>query len=399
MSGNRSVQATQGYREWRHTSVMVAGTPYVLASKPGVFAHGQSDPAALLLAERVRISVGDTVVQMNCRNGLFGAVASQAAGRVILTDRNILGVAAATRTLAANGVTNAEVLLGHGAHALPHGLEADVVAIRIPQEKIALLQLLSDAFAVLKVGGHCYLAGATNEGAKAAANTAQAMFGNGGVLAVDSGHRIVMATKGSTTVAQPEAVANPYLARDAFHEVNAVLHGQTHVLFTRPGVFSWDHLDEATSILADAMVVNAGESVLDLGCGGGALGVTAAALSGSGRVCMVDADVEAVRSAVRTADAAGVTHYSALTSDIGDAILDQRFDVVVTNPPFHVGKATDLNVPMQFIRDAYDVLVAAGRLYLVANRTLPYERAIFQLFGNIQTVHDGRRFKVLSAVR
>jgi pseudouridine synthase len=57
-------------------------------------------------------------------------------------------------------------------------------------------------------------------------------------------------------------------------------------------------------------------------------------------------------------------------------VRDEGFDVVVTNPPFHVGKATDLDVPQQFIADAHAVLANGGRLFLVANRTLPYEQAI-----------------------
>jgi 16S rRNA (guanine1207-N2)-methyltransferase len=139
--------------------------------------------------------------------------------------------------------------------------------------------------------------------------------------------------------------------------------------------------------------------VLDLGCGAGPLGIVAARLSGSGPVTLVDADVEAVRSATRSVAAAGVENCRVLPSDIAGAVLDQRFDVVVTNPPFHVGKATDLDVPLQFIRDAWDVLDAGGRLLLVANRTLPYERPIYQRFGNIATLVNGRRFKVLSATR
>lgn len=398
MPGARRVQSAGAYREWRRSSVTIAGTRYALESKPGVFADGAIDPAALLLAERVTIAPGNVVVHLNCGNGLFGSVAARVADRVLLTDRNILAVQATRRTLDANSVTNVDVLLGHGATALPADVRADVVAIRIPQEKIALLQLVSDAFRILRIGGHCYLAGATNEGAKTATSTLVAVFGNGGVLAVDSGHRIAMATKRGETPASPQVLASPYLQSDAFNEIEAVIRGSARTLFTRPGVFSWDHLDEATSMLADAMEINLGESVLDLGCGCGVLGTVAATLSAE-RVCMVDADVEAVRSAARTAKAAGTDHCSVLTSDVAGEVLDQRFDVVVTNPPFHIGKTTDLDVPAQFIRDAHHVLSANGRLYLVANRTLPYERIIVQLFGNIRTLHDGRRFKVLSATK
>ena len=114
---------------------------------------------------------------------------------------------------------------------------------------------------------------------------------------------------------------------------------------------------------------------------------------------MLDADSEAVRSAQRSASAAGLADFQAVTSDIADAVRDERFDVVVSNPPFHVGKATALNVPMQFMRDAFHVLRPGGRLFLVANRTLPYEAALTDIFGNMRTVHDGQRFKVLSATR
>jgi 16S rRNA (guanine1207-N2)-methyltransferase len=146
------------------------------------------------------------------------------------------------------------------------------------------------------------------------------------------------------------------------------------------------------------MPLHAGDSVLDLGCGSGPLGI-AAAQSGASRVTMVDVDSEAVRCARRAVDVGGLTNCRALCSDVAHAVRDERFDLVVTNPPFHVGKATDLEVPTQFILDAWQVLKTGGRLALVANRTLPYERLVYETFGNLVTLHDGPRFKVLSATR
>ena len=389
------------YREWRTYGVAVAGRTFQVATKPGAFANGRIDPATTLLAEHVEVQRGDTIVQMNCGSGLVGAVAALAggAGRVLLTDRNIVSVEAATRTLVANGVSNGEVLLGHGANALPAGTRAGSVAIRVPQERIALLQLLVDAFRMLEVGGRCYIAGATNEGIKTAANTIEKLFGNARVLSRESSHRVISAVKRSLEPASTDGLDNPYLNADVFHELHATLRGTPVTMYSRPGVFSWDHLDEATAILADAMQVHPGNTILDLGCGFGALGVAAASLSKGARITMLDADVEAVRSAARSADANAVENYRAITSDIASAVLGEQFDVVVTNPPFHVGKATDLDVPKQFIADAWDVLGAGGRLFLVANRTLPYEQVVKHRFGNVSNVHDGPRFKVLSAER
>jgi 16S rRNA (guanine1207-N2)-methyltransferase len=86
-------------------------------------------------------------------------------------------------------------------------------------------------------------------------------------------------------------------------------------------------------------------------------------------------------------------------SDVTDAVTDEAFDVVLSNPPFHLGKGTDLAIPRAFIEQAYARLLPGGRLYLVANRTLPYESLIDECFGEVRTAHDGRRFKVIGAVR
>jgi 16S rRNA (guanine1207-N2)-methyltransferase len=234
---------------------------------------------------------------------------------------------------------------------------------------------------------------------KTAARSLERLFGNVSVVAHGSGHRLVVAEKREPEPASLEEMNTPIQDTEVFQETDVLLRGIPLRLFSRPGVFSWEHLDEATAVLAEVIEIRTGESVLDLGCGSGGLGTIAGILSGSGRVSMVDADVEAVRSATRTAAAAGVERAEVMTSDVASAVLGERFDVVVTNPPFHVGKATDLSVPLQFIEDAWSVLSPGGRLFLVANRTLPYERAIQQRFGNLGTAHDGPRFKVLTAVR
>lgn len=387
------------YFQWQSVSETILGQRYLVASKPGVFSHGRIDPAARLLAEHALVKDGDVVVHLNCGNGLFGTVAANTAARVFFTDRHLVSYQAAQRTLGLNDVQNAEVILGHGTFVLPANTRANVVGIRIPHEKQALFQLMHDAFKILLPGGRCYIAGANNEGIKTAQKTIADIFGNANKLAEHASHRVIVSTKRHDNPATPEIFDSPFLEGDSFSEMFVQLRGIPVTVYSRPGVFSWDHVDEATALLAEHMVVNKGESVLDLGCGSGGLGTVAAKLSGTGRVRMVDADNEAVRSTRGTIEVAGVRNASVVVSDIASAVIDERFDVVVSNPPFHVGKATNLELPLQFIRDAFEVLNPKGRLYLVANRTLPYESMIAEQFGAVLTVHDGPRFKVLSAVK
>ena len=398
---NSSETASNRYRLWQTAPLSIAGTRVLVATKPGVFAHGLADPASLMLAEQMATTGRSSSVHLNCGNGMVAAAAAIAGGASVLwcSDRSLPSAQAAERTMAANGIVGATVVHAHGTHAFPRALAADVVTIRVSTDKVAFQQLLWEAFHALRIGGRCYIAGATDEGVKPAVRLLESFFGAARLEAQHSGHRLAVATKSQVAPASLTEGSSPFLDPDQFRELSATVQGIPLTLYSRPGVFSWEHLDEATQTLGNVMEIRAGESVLDLGCGAGALGLTAAALSGTGRVLMVDADADAVRGVARGIAKAQCTNADVRASDVGSAVGDERFDVVVTNPPFHQGKATDLTVPLQFIADAHAHLQVGGRLYLVANRTLPYEQAMADQFGTVRTLHDGRRFKVLSATR
>ncbi len=341
MAATKEWYVNDAYRRWQATTLNVAGRTLALATKPGVFAHGSTDASSLLLAAHVRAAEGETVVHLNCRNGLLGAALASTAARVLLADRNVLAVEAARRTLALNGAEHVEVHVGHGAAAVA-GVMADVVAIRIPQERVALLQLLHDALLMLKPGGRCYIAGATNEGAKTGGRTLEQLFGNAATVATESGHRIVIAVKRTNDIPHDTALESPYVDSTVFNEQRLTVAGSQSTFCSRPGVFSWDHLDEATAVLAQHIEVRPDDRVLDLGCGYGVLGVVAGRTAAAHPITMLDVDSEAVRSAMKSAVANGLGSARVMGSDVASAVLEEQFDLVVTNPPFHVGKATDL---------------------------------------------------------
>ena len=77
--------------------------------------------------------------------------------------------------------------------------------------------------------------------------------------------------------------------------------------------------------------------------------------------------------------------------------LPGRYDAVVSNPPFHQGRADQPELGRAFITAAAKALLPDGQLWLVANRHLPYEATLAAHFAEVRTVTDEGGFKVIAA--
>ena len=72
-------------------------------------------------------------------------------------------------------------------------------------------------------------------------------------------------------------------------------------------------------------------------------------------------------------------------------------DHVVTNPPFHTGRAAEPELGQDFIRAAAEMLKPKGSLWLVANRQLPYEKVLEATFSSVKPLGTHPSFKVFHA--
>jgi 16S rRNA (guanine1207-N2)-methyltransferase len=83
--------------------------------------------------------------------------------------------------------------------------------------------------------------------------------------------------------------------------------------------------------------------------------------------------------------------------DVRAGLSFSGLDFVVMNPPFHSGGADDVALGRAFVQQARKVLRPGGELWMVANRHLPYEAELTQLFAGVETVAQTARFKILRA--
>ncbi|TDK48075.1 class I SAM-dependent methyltransferase [Antarcticimicrobium luteum] len=165
---------------------------------------------------------------------------------------------------------------------------------------------------------------------------------------------------------------------------------------TAPGVFSADGIDPASEMLAQALPRHLGAHVADLGAGWGYLATRLLADDRLESLDLIEADRIALTCAMENVrDPRARFHWV-------DAALFRAagpLDAVVTNPPFHTGRAADPSLGQSFIQAAARLLGPQGQLWLVANRHLPYEAALEAGFTETQEVAGDGRFKVLRAAR
>ena len=170
---------------------------------------------------------------------------------------------------------------------------------------------------------------------------------------------------------------------------------------SRPGVFAWDRIDPASSLLASHLPADLGGDVADLGAGWGYLGgQLLARCPGLRTLDLYEADAHALALARSNLEPLGGTvplgfHWHDVTTG-----LPRRYDAIVSNPPFHAqGREERPDLGRAFITAAAAALHPGGRLWLVANRHLPYEAALGASFGSVRTVAQAGGFKVVEAVR
>lgn len=169
---------------------------------------------------------------------------------------------------------------------------------------------------------------------------------------------------------------------------------------SRPGVFAWDRVDAASRLLAEHLPSDLRGTVADLGAGWGYLaGQVLARCPGVAALDLYEADARALELA--RANLAGVRDGVALAyhwHDVAAGVGARRYDAVVCNPPFHAqGAGERVDLGRAFIAAAADALKPGGRLWLVANRHLPYEAVLAGRFDAPREVAARDGYKVVEA--
>ncbi len=163
------------------------------------------------------------------------------------------------------------------------------------------------------------------------------------------------------------------------HEIQADITGNGEELIKQYyGVFSSDHIDYATQFLIDNLKVEKSDkAVLDLACGNGVIAKAVRSQNPEAELHLTDDSWLAIRSAQLNLKGENTHFYWSDT--LADIVADSM-DLVVSNPPFHFGHETNIEVSVWLFKEVARVLKPDGRFICVANQHLNYRTHLQKLF-------------------
>ncbi|MDX8390839.1 MAG: methyltransferase [Mariprofundaceae bacterium] len=186
--------------------------------------------------------------------------------------------------------------------------------------------------------------------------------------------------------------------RMQWQQAGKIIRMEEYGLFSQPGLFSWNRADPGSQLLLQYLPRSLEGVGMDLCCG---YGLLASSLlphhPNIQHLHLVDADRLAIQCATKNTD----KYRSKSTCHWLDAVADplpNHLDWVVCNPPFHEGQLRSVELGEQIIARACRLLKPGGKLYLVANRKLPYEFALTTNLKRVTTLVQRDHFKVIEGV-
>ncbi|MFF1573341.1 class I SAM-dependent methyltransferase [Leifsonia sp. NPDC058292] len=201
----------------------------------------------------------------------------------------------------------------------------------------------------------------------------------------------------TATDAHPEAAASlepwPRRTFDAELSLWVCAHG---------AAFAGTSVDIGTRLLLGVIdqAVPDARAAIDLGCGTGVLATTLALRRPQLTVTATDQSAAAVASAAATATANRVADRVTVVRD--DALAAQpnaSADLIVLNPPFHIGSAVHTGIAHRMFADAARVLAPGGELWTVWNSHLGYRSALERTVGPTRQIARNAKFTVTASRR
>lgn len=172
------------------------------------------------------------------------------------------------------------------------------------------------------------------------------------------------------------------------------LRGHFFEFLTSSSVFSKKRIDLGTRLLIESMILPKKGCVLDLGCGYGPVGITAAMFNPDLHVIMTDVNERAIWLAKENAKRNRVGNVEIRRGFLYKPVENVKFRVVLCNPPVSAG----MQIVSPMITDAPKHLREDAAFQMVVRSKIGGKRLLNELkktFGNVEVLARKSGYRVL----
>lgn len=271
----------------------------------------------------------------------------------------------------------------------------NTIIYRVSKERALVHHCINQAHAVLALGGQLILLGSKQDGLKTNAKSAAQVFGCKEHI---KKHGVVYRAAVTKTQASPGSTLDsqqyPHLR---------LCHVGEMEFWSKPGIFGWNKVDRGSVLLIEQLrqllsdrgtiQIPSNPAVLDLGCGYGYLLLATAELPFGSRTAIDN------NAAAHCAAEANFAHTELAVNvhlDDGGQNLKERFDLILCNPPFHLGFAANRELTEKFLRQIQRLLSDKGVALLVVNQFIPEENLAAEFFDGVDLICSTASFKVVA---
>ena len=264
------------------------------------------------------------------------------------------------------------------------------IFFRMSKEKLINLHVIQESKRLLENDGQLFLTGKKAEGIKSLSSKANLILSG----------PMSFTKNGSTYLSEITKVIKSDITypQSSYHDLQSIEEGDSNNLLSKAGIFGWNKVDEGSRFLIDTVPIYLSnfnqppETLLDLGCGYGYLSVCASRFNFK-RIIATDNNAGALIATERNLARIKIA-YEVIGDDAGESI-EENFDSIWSNPPFHSGFSLSTTVLNKFLKSSKNLLNPNGKCLFVVNKFIPIEKLASNYFKTIEILNKNNSFKVV----
>lgn len=176
--------------------------------------------------------------------------------------------------------------------------------------------------------------------------------------------------------------------------ISTSIRGKSLKFLTASNVFSKKRIDLGSRLLAESMIVPEKGNLLDLGCGYGVVGITAAFLNPNLNVILIDINKRAVWLALQNVKLNQLKNVQVRVGHLYEPVINSIFNCILCNPPISAG----IDIVAEIILSAPKLMLINASFQMVVKSKIAGERlqAIFmKAFGSVKILARQSGYRVL----